>query len=102
MTVLHKKAVLIAFVTGTIIPCLLEGVGRYLDAIGVHAASWWSTAMIYLWPFVLALIETSDNAAGYIAFALTAILNGILYALIVLIIGYPISLFKRDKTPIED
>ncbi len=55
---------------------------------------WWSTAVICAWPTSLALIETSKNWAGYIAFAVSAIVNGVLYAFVALVIGYSARALK--------
>jgi low affinity Fe/Cu permease len=101
MTTTLKRAVPAAFLVGVIIPCSIELVGHFLDAINVHPGMWVSNLVVCVWPTGIVLMDTSDNWQGYVAFAITAVLNGMLYAFVVLIIGYLISSFKRDKTQIE-
>lgn len=95
MVVTHKRAVLFSFVAGIVVPCSIEFGGRYLDSVGVHRPLWWSTVFIYIWPTGLWLIGTSENLRSYIAFTISVIANGLLYALIAFIVGYVIRLFKN-------
>jgi len=97
MTVTLKKAVLIAFVTGTLVPFLMEATWNRLDAMGIHPGIWWSNAAICAWPTGIVLMETSPNWQGYVAFAISVIINGMLYGVIVLFIGYLISTFRPGK-----
>lgn len=54
--------------------------------------------MLCVWPTGLALIETSDNWAGYVAFMITAVANGLLYAFIASVIAYYVNYFKDSQT----
>lgn len=82
MAVTGKKAVLISFVAGIIVPCMIEFGGRYLDSVGIHIPLWWSTVFIYIWPTSLWLIGTSKDLRSYVAFTISLIANGLLYALV--------------------
>ena len=91
MRIKLRKAVLISFLIGIAVACLVEIVGWYLNTTNAHPGMWWSTAVICVWPTSLALIETSRNLTGYVALIIAAIANGMVYAFIVLVIGYCIS-----------
>ena len=99
MVVTHKRAVLFSFVAGIVAPCSIEFGGRYLDSVGVHRPLWWSTVFIYIWPTGLWLIGTSGDLRGYLAFTISVIANGLLYALIAVLVGCFIKLFRN---PHED
>jgi hypothetical protein len=94
VTVPLKKVAVIAFVTGFAVPIAIEVLGRCLDAMNVHPGMWWSTAVLCVWPTGLALIETSNNLAGYVAFIISAVANGLLYSFIASVIGYYTNYFK--------
>src|SRR5689334_21840341 len=100
MTSFHKKAVLISFLLGIVVACSLESIGVLFDVANVVPVSWFSDLTICAWPTGIFLMDTSDNLAGYVAFAVTAVMNGMLYAFIVLVIGYLISAFRRDDTKV--
>jgi hypothetical protein len=74
-----KKVSLVAFLTGVTVACLTEIVGVVLDRLALNPGMWWSTAVICVFPPGVALIETSNNVAGYIFFVITALLNGLIY-----------------------
>lgn len=82
MAVTRKKAVVLSFVAGIIVPCVIEFGGRYLDldSAGIHGPLWWSTVVIYIWPTGLWLIETSVDLRSYVAFTISVVANGLLYA----------------------
>jgi hypothetical protein len=81
-----KKVGSIAFVAGFGVALSIEILARCLDAMNIHPGLWLSTVVICLWPAGLALNETSHNWAGYVAFFITAICNGLLYALAVVLV----------------
>jgi len=97
MAVTRKTAVLCSFVAGIAVPCAIEFGGRFCDSVGVHRPLWWSTVFIYIWPTGLWLIGTSENLRSYVAFAISVIANGLLYALIALVVGYCIRLFRGPR-----
>ncbi len=91
MAVTRKKAILFSFVAGIVVPCTIEFGGRYLDWVGIHRPLWWSTLFVYVWPTGLWLIGTSEDLRSYIAFTISVIANGLLYALIAFVVGYFIT-----------
>jgi hypothetical protein len=74
---------------------LIEILGRYLNAMKVQPGMWLSTVVICLWPTGIALIETSNNSTGQIAFLFAAIANGLLYALIAVLVYCTARLAKN-------
>ncbi len=97
MAVTRKTAVLCSFVAGIIVPCAIEFGGRYFDSVGVHRPLWWSTVFTYIWPTGLWLIGTSEDLRSYIAFTISVVFNGLLYALIALLVGYFVSSFRKSR-----
>ena len=83
-----KRLGAIAFIVGFGVAVSIEVLGRCLEAMHVHPGMWLGTVVICLWPTGIALIETSHNWAGYIAFFVTAICNGLLYALVVVLVVF--------------
>lgn len=96
MSLSMKKTGTVAFLVGVAIPLLIEILGRYLNTINIHPGLWVSTVVLYLWPTSLALIETSGNWKGYLAFVVSAIANGLLYALVAVFI-YFCATFVRKR-----
>ena len=79
-----KKFVLVAGLVGVIIPPVISLVGVYLDHFGHKGlASAFSSVVLWLWPTGLFLIDAEENFAGYVAFTISIVLNGALYAGIV-------------------
>ena len=81
MSVSLKKVGGFAFGAGVAVAAFVEILGRCLNAMNVHPGMWLSTVVICLWPTGIALNESSENWAGYIAFFIAATANGLLYAL---------------------
>ena len=98
MAVTRKGAVLFSFVAGVGVPCSIEFGGRYLNAVG-HRPLWWRTVLVCVWPTGLWLVGTSEDLKSYIAFMISVIANGLLYALAAFVVGYLIGLFRN---PHED
>ncbi len=99
MAVTLKRAVFFSFVAGMVVPCAIELGGRYLDRIGVHKPMWLTSVFIYISPTGLWLIGTSNDLRSWVAFAVSVVANGLLYASIALVVGY---LTRFVRTPDED
>ena len=97
MAVTRTRVVLFSFAAGIVVPCTIEFGGRYLASVGVHAPLWWSTVFIYIWPTGLWLIGTSEDLRSYIAFTISVIANGLLYAFFTFVVGYFIKLFRNPR-----
>lgn len=97
MAMTRNRAVLVSFIAGIVVPCAIEFGGRCLDSLGVHPPLLWSAVFIYIWPTGLWLIGTSEDVRSYVAFALSIIANGLLYALIALVVASLVELFRTKN-----
>jgi hypothetical protein len=81
-----KKVVLIATLLGFLVATSigLPGLYSYHHGDRTSASKLATTITICVWPTVVGLIDADDNATGYIAFAISAVANGILYGLVAL------------------
>ena len=98
MTVSLRKVGTIAFCVGFAVAPAIEILGRCLDALHAKPGMWFSAVALWLWPTSIVLIETSNSWQAYVAFFITAVLNGLLYALVALFVAYCIRL----ALPTED
>ena len=97
MAAARTKLVLFAFLAGIVVPCAVEFGGRYLEKLGVRIPLSWSTVFIFIWPTGLWLIGTSDDWKSYLAFAISVLCNGFLYALIAFLICHFVQLFAEFR-----
>lgn len=89
MATIRKWAVALAFLAGIGVPLLIEFGGRILHAAGmVNSPGWWSTVFMWLWPTALWLIGTSEDLKSYVAFIISVVANGALYALIAVAVRF--------------
>ena len=99
ITATLKRAVLIAGSAGFAVACLLEGIS-YSLAPSTQLPAWCGNVVIWLWPTIILLMDTSENLEGFIVFMCAAIFNGMLYALLAFIVGYVVNVFRRDTAAV--